>query len=139
MNPTLQTPEQESASGNQGGNTIAQGQERRGAGTKFRGPSTVELEAVEPWGEAVDGAELLDGLTKELRRFVVFSRWVAETIALWIMHTYAFRLREVTTYIGIESPEKECGKSTLITVLSHFVDRAAVSSNISSAAFFRAI
>src|SRR5207244_5681468 len=40
---------------------------------------------------------------------------------------------------GIESPEKECGKSTLVTVLSHFVDRAAVSSNISSSAFFRAI
>jgi hypothetical protein len=87
----------------------------------------------------VNGAELLDGLSRELRRFVVFPTWAAETLALWILHTYAFRLREVTTYIGIESPEKECGKSTLLTVLSHFVDRAALSSNISSSAFFRAI
>jgi hypothetical protein len=102
-------------------------------------PQSVDFAAVQPWPEAVDGEELLDGLVGELQRFVVFSKWVAETFALWIVHTYAFRLREVTSYIGIESPEKECGKSTLLTVLSHFVDRAAVSSNISSSAFFRAI
>src|SRR5947208_2664577 len=75
----------------------------------------------------------------ELQRFVVFPKWAAETFALWILHTFAFLLRDVTTYIGIESPEKECGKSTLVTVLSQFVNRAAVSSNISSSAFFRAI
>jgi hypothetical protein len=94
---------------------------------------------VEPWPEGVDGAELLDGLMKELQRFVVFPKWGAEAFALWILHTYAFRMRQVTTYMGIESPEKECGKSTLLTVLSHFVDRPAVSSNISSSAFFRVI
>ena len=110
-----------------------------GTGVKRRAPESMEFEAVEPWPETVDGEELLDGLVRELERFVVFSKWVAETFALWILHTYAFRLREVTSYIGIESPEKECGKSTLLTVLSHFVDRAAVSSNISSSAFFRAI
>jgi len=112
---------------------------RKGWAGKCHGPASVEFEEVEPWPAAVDGAELLDGLVKELRRFVVFSKWVAELFALWIVHTYAFRLREVTTYIGIESPERECGKSTLLTVLSYFVDRAAVSSNISSSAFFRAI
>jgi hypothetical protein len=45
----------------------------------------------------------------------------------------------VTTYLGIESPVRECGKSTLVTVLSKFVDRAAISSNISSSAFFHVI
>jgi hypothetical protein len=86
----------------------------------------------------VDGAELLDGLVKELRRFVVFSKWVAELFALWIVHTYAFRLREVTTYIGIESPEREWREIDVADgVEAIFVDRAAVSSNISSSAFFR--
>jgi hypothetical protein len=102
-------------------------------------PRAVEFEEIKPWPEAVDGAELLDELAKVMNRFVVFSNWVAELFALFTVHTYAFRLREVTSYIGIESPEKECGKSTLLTVLSHFVNRAAVSSNISSSAFFRAI
>jgi putative DNA primase/helicase len=87
----------------------------------------------------VNGAELLDGMVREKRRFVVFPKWGAETFALWDLHTYAWQLREVATYIAIESPEKECGKSTLITLLSHFVNRPAVSSNISPSAFFRVI
>jgi len=41
--------------------------------------------------------------------------------------------------VGIESPEKECGKSTLVTVLSRLVNRPVVSSNISSSAFYRVI
>jgi hypothetical protein len=109
-------------------------QERRG-----QSRARVVLPVVEPWPKPVDGAVLLDALVKELQRFVVFPKWAVETLALWILHTYAFQSRDVTTYLAIESPEKECGKSTLLTVLSHFVDRPAVSSNISSSAFFHAI
>jgi hypothetical protein len=98
-----------------------------------------EFCAMEPWAEAVNGAELLEAVLAELRRFVVLGEWIGETFALWIVHTHAYRLREVTTYMGIESPEKECGKSTLLTALSRMVDRPAVSANISSSAFFRAI
>ena len=98
-----------------------------------------DLAPVEPWPAAVNGAAVLDALLRELQRFVVFPKWAAELLALWILHTYAFVLRSVTTYIAIESPEKECGKSTLLTVLSRFVYRPVVSSNISSSAFFRVI
>jgi len=67
------------------------------------------------------GAELLDELAHLLRRFVVLPKWGAETLALWTLHTYAFELREVTTYVGIESPEKRCWKTTLLGVLSELV------------------
>src|SRR5258708_6306556 len=77
---------------------------------KGHAPRSVEFEAVEPWPEPVDGKELLDCLVTELQRFVVFSKWIAETFALWILHTYAFRLREVRAYIGMESPQKASGK-----------------------------
>ncbi|HEV2394925.1 MAG TPA: DUF3631 domain-containing protein [Verrucomicrobiae bacterium] len=110
-----------------------------GGFVKGRGPRRVEMPVVEPWHEPVNGAELLDRLVAELARFVVFPRWAAETVALWILHTFAFRLRDVTAYLGIESPEKECGKSTLLMLLSYFVDRPAVSSNISSSAFYHVI
>jgi len=99
----------------------------------------VELPVVEPWPEAVEGKELLDAIMSELLRFVAFPKWAAEMLALWILHTFAFHLRDVTAYVAIESPEKECGKSTLLTVLSRLVNRPAVSSNISSSAFFHAI
>jgi hypothetical protein len=94
---------------------------------------------VEPWTEPVDGVELIRGLSEFLKRYVVLGQYAAETLALWVVHTYGFRLRDVTTYIGIESPQKRCGKTTLLTVLGELVNRPVVASNISSPAFFRVI
>ena len=74
-------------------------------------------EDVDAWPESVDGAALLDELCQVLTRFVVMPKWGTEALALWIVHTYAFPLRDVSTYIGLESPEKRCGKTTLLTVL----------------------
>src|SRR5436190_14000459 len=86
-----------------------------------------------------DGAALLEELSGVIQRFVVVPKSVADMLALWVVHTYAFELREVTTYVGIESPEKRCGKTTLLTVLSKLVNRPVLASNISSPAFFRVI
>src|SRR5580765_748757 len=82
---------------------------------------------------------LLDELVRVLNRFVILPKWAPETLALWTLHTYAFQLRDVSTYIGLESPEKRCGKTTLLTVLSELVNRPVVAANISSPAFFRVI
>jgi len=97
------------------------------------------LAEIEPWHEPVDGQLLLDDLAKLLRRFVVLPQSAAETLALWTLHTYAFDLRDVSAYIGLESPEKRCGKTTLLTVLSELVHRPLVAANISPSAFFRVI
>ena len=97
------------------------------------------LAETQPWHEPVDGQLLLDDLVKLLRRFVVLPQSAAETLALWTLHTYAFDLRDITAYIGLESPEKRCGKTTLLTVLSELVHRPLVAANISPSAFFRVI
>jgi hypothetical protein len=94
---------------------------------------------IEPWPEPVNGKELLDELEGLYKRFTVLPMWSAEALALWTPHTYAYHLRDVTTYIGIESPEKRCGKTTLLTVICGLVNRPVVASNISSPAFFRVI
>ena len=85
------------------------------------------------------GGKLLEELTGIFSRYVVLPKWAAETLALWTVHTYAFELREVSTYIGLESPEKRCGKTTLLGVLSKVVNRPVVAANISPSAFFRVI
>lgn len=97
------------------------------------------VEDVEPWGEPVDGDLLLQELARTLRRFVVLPKWGAEALALWVVHTYAYDLRGVSAYMGLESPEKRCGKTTLLSVLSELVNRPVVAANISSPAFFRVI
>src|SRR5688572_31347417 len=105
--------------------------------SKRRG--VLDLPAVEAWNAGVDGAELLDGLSALLRRYVVLPKWGVEALALWVVHTYAFPLREVTTYVGVVSPEKRCGKTTLLTLLSMLANRALVASNISPPAMIRVI
>ena len=89
--------------------------------------------------EPVNGSELLDALEGVARRHVILPEWAPETLALMTLHTYAFELRDVTAYLGIESPEKRCGKTTLLGVLSKLVNRPVVAANISSPAFFRVI
>jgi len=106
----------------------------------LRGPeSALHVPVVEPWPEPVNGEPLLNDLRTLLQRFVLLPKWAPEALALWILHTYASELRDVSTYIGIESPVKRCGKTTLLTVLSELVHRPVVAANISPSAFFRVI
>src|SRR5687767_3072664 len=101
--------------------------------------SGMTWERVEVWGETVDGVKLLDELREVFRRFVVLPKWGAEMLALWTVHTYAWQLREVTTYVGVSSPEKRCGKTTLLGVLMELVNRPVAAANISPPALFRVI
>ncbi len=105
----------------------------------MRSQSELNLAPIEPWPEPVDGRALLDEQKQYLQRYVVMPKWVAQTVPLWNVHTYAFELRSVSAYLGIESPVKECGKTTLMTLISKLVNRPEVASNISSPAFYRAI
>src|SRR5215472_8339575 len=103
------------------------------------GDWVVSLREREPWTEPVNGRALLDELVKAVERFVVLPKWAIEAVVLWVVHTYAFELREVTTYLGIESPQHRCGKSTLLDVLGLIVNRAVRMANITPPAFFRVI
>jgi putative DNA primase/helicase len=97
------------------------------------------IEEVEPWGERVDGGTLMDELRDVMKGSVVLPMFAAETLALWVLHTYAFELRDVTAYLGISSPEKRCGKTTLLDVLGMLVNRPLPAANISPPALFRVI
>ena len=49
----------------------------------------LELPVVEPWPEPVDGKVLLDELAGQASRIVVLPKWGADTVALWVPHTYS--------------------------------------------------
>ena len=98
-----------------------------------------EMPELEPWPEPVDGVMLLDQLGGILKRMVVLPEWAPEALSLFDLHTYAFQLRDISTYVGVESPEKRCGKTTLLAVLGKLVSRPVMAANISAPAFFRVI
>ena len=105
----------------------------------MRSQSALNLPPVVPLPESVNGNTLLHEIRQLLSLFVVLPMWAAEILTLWIVHTYAYELRQVATYIGIESPKERCGKTTLMTLLSELVDRPEPAANISSPALYRAL
>lgn len=99
----------------------------------------LELEDPEPWSDPVDGAELLDQLCAVLQRHMVLPADAACAAALWCVHTYSLEAAQNTPRLAITSPEKRCGKTTLLSVLSRLVRRPISAANIRSAALFRTI
>ncbi len=93
----------------------------------------------EPWYKPIDGAVLLDDLVSAIKSYCVLAEGAAEAVALWVLHTYCLAAATVSPILLINSPEKRCGKTTLLAVLNFLVRRAAPASNISSAVLYRAI
>ena len=61
--------------------------------------------------------EIFDKLFQRIRRHVVLSDHEAVAVTLWVAHTHCFRQFRVSPRLGITSPERGCGKTTLLLVL----------------------
>ena len=93
----------------------------------------------EPWTHRVDGAELLAELARIIARFVGLPEGAPTAIALWVLFAHAHGAATVSPLLGFVSPEKRCGKTTALALLSALVPRPLPASNISAAALFRAV
>jgi Protein of unknown function (DUF3631)/Domain of unknown function (DUF3854) len=93
----------------------------------------------EPWPEPVEGIELIGETIEFLRRYVVMSEAEATAVALWISLTYLEQHVDTLPILAVTSPEKRCGKTTLLTIISKLARKALPAANVSSAALFRAI
>ncbi|HEX3854758.1 MAG TPA: DUF3631 domain-containing protein [Polyangiaceae bacterium] len=93
----------------------------------------------DPWPDQVNGAALLDELRQAVTRYVVLPVHGAVAISLWIVHTHALDAAHITPRLAIVSPEKRCGKSTLLKLLAALVRRPLSAANITAAAVFRTI
>jgi len=93
----------------------------------------------EPWPDDVAGAELLDAIVTLTRRYAVVSPEAAHAVALWLLHAWALDAFDVSALLGIVSPTKRCGKTTLLEIVGHLAPRAVSASNITAAALFRIV
>ena len=110
--------------------------ERR-EGEDHRQGRALELSSPEPWPDPVDGNALLSEISALLTHYVVMSRAAADATSLWVLHTHLIEAADITPRLAIKSPEKRCGKTTLLMIISHLAARALTTSNISPAALFR--
>ncbi len=92
-----------------------------------------------PWGEPVNLGELLTELTDTFNRFAVLTEHSDIAMALWVCFSWCIDAANTAPILAISSPEKRCGKTTVLSLLNLLVKRPLSTSNITPAALFRAI
>jgi putative DNA primase/helicase len=100
---------------------------------------SVIYKSIIPDGQPQELAAILDEIVATIKQFVIIGEEEAIALAVWVVHTCLFRQRDAVAYVAIQSPEKRCGKTTLLSVLAGLADKALVASNVSVGALFRAI
>ncbi len=94
---------------------------------------------IEPWHEPIQPATLLMDISNTLKRFVICAPETAHAATLWIAMTWFIEVISIAPLAVITAPEKRCGKSQLLFLLGHLVNRPLSASNITTAALFRSI
>jgi putative DNA primase/helicase len=115
-----------------------EGRRAENSDTKGQG-RPLDLPEIEPWPDPVNGAELLDQVVACVRQYLILPDGGAETIAFWVLHTHVFDCFTNSPRLAITSPEKGCGKTTLLDVIGELVARPLPTSNATTAAVFRVI
>ncbi|MCG7870247.1 MAG: DUF3631 domain-containing protein [Candidatus Thiodiazotropha taylori] len=94
---------------------------------------------VTPSAEPIDGNVLAHQLVAIIVRYTVMERESVIAVVFWIIFTWFHSVATVSPILNITSPEKRCGKSTLLSILMRLCFKPLVSSNISMASVYRAI
>jgi putative DNA primase/helicase len=99
----------------------------------------VDFPDTEPWMEPVNGAALLNEIALTLERFIVAPVSAIIAATLFVLHTYAFDLGEISPILFITGPTKRCGKSKFLAVLLRLVSKPFAASSATPAGIYRVI
>ena len=75
------------------------------------------------WAEPVNDAAFADAIAETYRLHVVLPEHGDTTATLWTIYAHAFDAFPVSPILAVESPEKRCGKTTLLELLELLTPR----------------
>lgn len=102
--------------------------------------AAVAASAAQPAPERqIDGARLLQHLTRAIRRYVIASPAQLDVLALWAVHTWAIGAFYITPYLHITSAQKGCAKSLLLEILDCLVAKPLRAGYVTAAALKSAV
>ena len=87
----------------------------------------------------INTAGLLSKLSETYQRYSILPDGGADVLALWTLFTYAHDAFRISPILAVCSPEKRCGKTTLMSVISELVFNPIQASSITPAVIFRLI
>jgi putative DNA primase/helicase len=99
----------------------------------------VKVLEVLPWSDPIDGDRIATALGVALKNYAALPDEAADTITLWVLHTWMVNKSTVSPRLAITSPTKGCGKTTVLRFLNRVVCRPKRAGSISPAALFRAV
>lgn len=89
------------------------------------------------WPEAVDGGPFLSLLERTVTRYLALTPEQMVPYLLWVLFSHTHDAFEISPILAITSPDKGCGKSTALALLSALVPKPISSANITPSAVFR--
>ena len=110
-------------------------QKRRKSETEEADNTSLVTEIV-PWHEEVEISAVLHEALSAVANFVHLNPNALVTVVLWAVHSHLQALVSVSPRLAIQSPEKECGKSTLLEAIFLLVPRPLMASSITTASVF---
>jgi putative DNA primase/helicase len=112
---------------------------RKNAKSEAEGGDADFLRDAGPWHKHVTGDELLTEIADAAAKHLVLPDGGAEIMALWAVFTHCHDCFGISPLLALTSPTPECGKTTCLTFLAGVSQRPLNTSNITSAALFRAV
>jgi putative DNA primase/helicase len=94
---------------------------------------------VEPYPQPVDGEHVAKEIENVLNRYMVLPEHSPPAITLWIMFSYVYDEFDCCPILAAISPEKRCGKTSLLSLLTALCQKVLSASNISASAVFRSV
>jgi DNA polymerase I-like protein with 3'-5' exonuclease and polymerase domains len=116
---------------------IAQICKETGAEVPGGSPRPKFMETVEPWPDPVEGRELFDAVRALFRRPIFASEDDYHLLALKTFESFLIESFSCLSILRIRSPEKGCGKSTVLDTLELLVQKAFLCITATVASLFR--
>ena len=97
------------------------------------------LNDVEPWPEPVTTSSLLDRQVEIFSTYASLPTHAPQASGLWVMHCWVHDAFPISPRLVLSSPEKRCGKTTVLAVIRGLIPRPLSTDNITGPALFRLI
>jgi hypothetical protein len=72
---------------------------------------------IEPWPDPICIDEILTEITTLFNRFAILPAHADTALALWVTFTWCIEYVDVAPILTLSSPEKQCGKTTVLSII----------------------
>jgi hypothetical protein len=97
------------------------------------------VETLTPAIGIIDADKLLNNIEKYISEHAILPEGASATIALWCLASYSINSFRIYPKLFITSPEKRCGKSTVLDLIEAFSYKPLIVSNMTPATIYRVI